>query len=219
MDDIGKERKRLRDEPGLFNYTLSGFKLGPELLSVVKRNRVESSNEPGLSSPEVLLQEDLLNILDDSDGIADRDPTIHGLDSVIKSFEKEILVPEEGLKIESDSTVPPTELGYLLEASDDELGLPPSFGSSEDESRDEVYELPATSSGAFGFADSLPFDDDMRNYGSLEYGICDQPELGSGLNGNYSEFGALGGLFDNGYVSDGGDVSEFLWHPETLPAV
>lgn len=210
-DDKVKDKKRTRDEPGLFDSPLSDIKSSPDA-PVVKRNRVDLDNSC-LASPEILIRDDFFDILEDSDGSGDRDPTIHGLDSVIKSFEDEILVPED-LEMGSESVVPPTELGYLLEASDDELGLPPSFGSSE-----EAGELPATFSDDFGFADSLSFADEMPNYDSFEYGISVHPEFGSGRDGNCTEFVALGGLFDNGYSFDGGDVSELLWRPETLPAV
>lgn len=81
---------------------------------VSKMARVDSDD----SSVQTHIQNDLFNILDDTENVPDR---MHGLDSVIKSFEQEILSPtphEPG-----DFHV---DLGFLLEASDDELGLPPS---------------------------------------------------------------------------------------------
>ncbi|WVZ13720.1 hypothetical protein V8G54_011286 [Vigna mungo] len=66
-------------------------------------------------------------MLDDADNVPDRD-TVQGLDSVIKSFEDEIKAPTLDLDPNDPTQVPDsgelqTKLGYLLEASDDELAL------------------------------------------------------------------------------------------------
>ncbi|PKI31483.1 uncharacterized protein LOC116189120 [Punica granatum] len=218
-DGNDKEKKRPRSESGLdspvsdLTRADSFSSSGPDPDSPEsKRLRVESD----LDSPEVKrIQDDLLNILDDSDGTADRDPAIQGLDSVIRSFEEEILVPAQP-PVALDRADAQTELGYLLEASDDELGLPPSFGPLEDERKSEAAEAPATS--GFGFNDSLGFDDELPNYDSFELGMCGGPEVGSHNNHeNDGQFVTLGGLFD--FTDDGGDGSELLWRPESLPAM
>ncbi|TXG74517.1 hypothetical protein ES288_1Z037800v1 [Gossypium darwinii] len=86
------------------------------------------------------IPEELLNILDDSDPVSGPDPAIQGLDSVIRSFEEEILIPEQVALPETvlDSGESRPELGFLFEASDDELGLPPSLPAVEVEQRFET---------------------------------------------------------------------------------
>ncbi|KAF2324860.1 hypothetical protein GH714_018147 [Hevea brasiliensis] len=102
------------------------------------------SNGSGLNSPDAKrIHDDLLNILDEWD-----DQTIQGLDSVIRSFEEEILVPVVGpetTNVECYGGVSQPELGYLLEASDDELGLPPTFSGEEKRS---TVDLAAETSGS-----------------------------------------------------------------------
>ena len=86
-----------------------------------KRVRDDSPDSESDSAEVKRLRENLLDFLDDSDSV----PTIQDLDSVMKSFEEEISpVPVVDLTSESGESQP--DLGYLLEASDDELGLPPS---------------------------------------------------------------------------------------------
>ena len=63
------------------------------------------------------IQEDLLDILDDSDPVIGLDPEIQGLDLVIKSFEEEISVPAQDPVQELDSGESRRELGFGLEAS------------------------------------------------------------------------------------------------------
>ncbi|KAI4341498.1 hypothetical protein MLD38_026215 [Melastoma candidum] len=181
-----------------------------------KRLRIEDSASL-VCSPEVkLIQEDLLDILDDSDAGSDRDPAIHDLDSVIKSFEEEIIVPvQHPTPFDPDLTpnVALNELGYLLEASDDELGLPPSFANSGDEnSNPDIQELrDITSTAAF----SLPFDGELPNYDVFDLGPEINVNLG-GRDGGNEEFVMVGGLFD---FADNCDPPEVMWRPESLPAV
>ncbi|XP_059668739.1 uncharacterized protein LOC132313813 [Cornus florida] len=94
-----------------------------------------------LDSAEVKrLRDDLLN-LDDSD-LGTNCPD---LDSFMKSFEEEISVspapPANDVDLTSDAEDSQLELGYLLEASDDELGLPPSTTSSSEAENNEETEL------------------------------------------------------------------------------
>ena len=199
----------------------------PKRIRIDSDNSAEStlfnSENSDLNSPETQLsEEDLLNILDDSDIVTDRDPAIQGLDSVIKSFEEEILVPAPApaapavIDQTSDSGESQPELGYLLEASDDELGLPPTTSSGE-EVKIEAVDFEASSAvGLDGIL--LGFENEIPSYDSFEFGIGVDSE--SNLNDNNSEFVALGGLFDYSDQSyDPAGDSELLWRPESLPAL
>ncbi|KAI4319203.1 hypothetical protein MLD38_032830 [Melastoma candidum] len=170
-----------------------------------------------VGSPEVnLIREDLLDILDDSDAGSDPDPVTPDLDSVIKSFEEEIIVPVHHPAPSSPDLTPDAalnELGYLLEASDDELGLPPTFANSGDEnSNPEIQELPDITSMA---ASALPFDGELPNYDGFDL----VPEINVSLAGRDSgneEFVMVGGLFE---FADNCDPTEVMWRPESLPVV
>ena len=199
----------------------------PKRIRIDSDNSTEStlvnSEDSDLNSPEThLSEEDLLNILNDSDIVTDRDPAIQGLDSVIKSFEEEILVPAPApaapavIDQTSDSGESQPELGYLLEASDDELGLPPTTSSGE-EVKIEAVDFEASSAvGLDGIL--LGFENEIPSYDSFEFGIGVDSE--SDLNDNNSEFVALGGLFDYSDQSyDPAGDSELLWRPESLPAL
>ncbi|KAL4633222.1 hypothetical protein ACB092_04G107000 [Castanea dentata] len=222
------ENKRKRDEN---DSDLNSPE--PKLTRIDSDNSAEStlrnSENSDLNSPEThLSEEDLLNILDDSDIVTDRDPAIQGLDSVIKSFEEEILVqapapaaaPAVFIDQASDSGESQPELGYLLEASDDELGLPPTTSSGE-EAKIEAVDFEASSAdpeavGLDGIL--LGFENEIPSYDSFEFGIGADSE--SNLNDNNSEFVALGGLFDYSDQSyDPAGDSELLWRPESLPAL
>ncbi|KAJ7954090.1 Carbohydrate-responsive element-binding protein [Quillaja saponaria] len=97
-----------------------------------KKRVRDDSDEFGSDSVEVKkLRENLLEFLDDSDP----DPSSHDLDSVMKSLQEEISapcspVPLIDLTLESAESQP--DIGYLLEASDYELGLPPGNSSNEE---------------------------------------------------------------------------------------
>lgn len=199
----------------------------PKRIRIDSDNSTEStlvnSEDSDLNSPEThLSEEDLLNILNDSDIVTDRDPAIQGLDSVIKSFEEEILVPAPApaapavIDQTSDSGESQPELGYLLEASDDELGLPPTTSSGE-EVKIEAVDFEASSAvGLDGIL--LGFENEIPSYDSFEFGIGVDSE--SNLNDNNCEFVALGGLFDYSDQSyDPAGDSELLWRPESLPAL
>lgn len=170
-------------------------------------------------SPEVKrIQDDLLNILDESDPINEPDPENQDLDSFIKSFEEEILVPTQAPVVLSESGDSQPELGYLLEASDDELGLPPSFTDDVAPKAEEVIDFEAGGDGTVAFGDVLGFDDHLPSYDSFELGIAGNSDVGNGDNGN--DFVALGGLFDYSDRSyEPSDVSELAYRSETLPAL
>ncbi|KAG6672498.1 hypothetical protein I3842_16G060400 [Carya illinoinensis] len=157
------------------------------------RDDLEESSE--LDSPEVKrLRENLLGFLDDSDP----DPTFQDLASVMKSFEEEISRSTAPVvDLTSDSGESPPELGYLLEASDDELGLPPS--------------VPVTSEspcigGLWGFEDQIP------SYDSFEF-------VGGESYNDTAEYVAYDGLFEYpDMYFDSSDFSDLSWRHETLPA-
>lgn len=173
-------------------------------------SKQSDSDNSGMNSPEAKrIQDDLLDILDDSDP----DPAIQGLDSVMKSFEEEILVTGPAqTTVTSDSGESRPELGYLLEASDDELGLPPSF-SSENEQKVEAFDLKTNESGPVNFDDfAVGFDDEILSYDPYRFGIGGESDGGNGCN-DYITLG--GGLFES---CEPGDISEYTWRPESLSA-
>ncbi len=182
-----------------------------------RRIRVDSDESEGLKlkSPEAKrIQDDLLGILDDSYAV---DPAVLGLDSVIRSFEEEIHVPPavQGLASVSGESQP--GLGYLLEASDDELGLPPADGPSGEENKIEAADLEADCSSFFGNGVyAFGFGDEIPNYDSFEFGMGN--ELAS--NSSASEFLMLDGLFDySDQRYEPTDFSDVSWQHESLPAV
>ncbi|CAA7402127.1 unnamed protein product [Spirodela intermedia] len=163
------------------------------------------------------------------------------LDTVLKSFQEEICAAappssppppppggEEAMAAsDSDDCAVQPDLSYLLEASDDELGLPPTIvpTSSSDEGE-------ATAEGDLGeevkpeaalFAPQIwGFDDEIPCY-------CDPLDLGLGQEDDENAAaaaaagGALldGGLFDYADVGPFGpsDFLDYSWRPESLPAV
>lgn len=211
---------------------------GPEL-SELKRGRVDSSNssgptqkeaesyyvleasESGVDSPDAKqFQEDLLNILDESD-----EQAILGLDSVMRSFEEEILVAAPvptTVEATSFPGVSQPDLGYLLEASDDELGLPPAVTPGEGEKVGEM-DLPATvGSGVVGGYDEvLGFEEQIPNYDSYEFGFGGDSDV-SRYNSNYTDNGdfVVGGLFDfSEEITEPVDDSGLQWRTESLFAL
>ncbi|KAJ4710531.1 Carbohydrate-responsive element-binding protein [Melia azedarach] len=183
-----------------------------------KRVRDESAIEPEVVLPEVKrLRDDLLfGFLDESDA----DPAIQDLDSVMKSLQEEITAssPSQVQIVDlttSESGESQPELGYLLEASDDELGLPPSTSStvsSEEVKNNEVTELVRVSSESSGIGELWGFEDNIPSYDSFELGICD-------IN-NVNDYVAFDdGLFEYSNVYfDSAEISDFSWRHETLPA-
>ncbi|XP_058193972.1 uncharacterized protein LOC131310784 [Rhododendron vialii] len=154
-------------------------------LSNNKRVR-DDSDESEFDSPEVKrLREDLLGNLDDPDLWA----TCPDLDSFMKSFYEEISPPPVDLTSRSGEC--PAGFGFLLEASDDELGLPPRDTREEDrKNHAELERVTSNSSGEL--SESWRLDDQFPSYDSFEFG------LGVNLDGNNEgEFVGLdGGVFD-----------------------
>ncbi|KAM3328366.1 hypothetical protein P3S68_033058 [Capsicum galapagoense] len=165
---------------------------------LISRKRVcDDSDELEINSPEVKrLREDLLDDLYDSEyndnNNNDNNTPSHDLDSYMKSFAEEI------------TSLPQPELGYLLEASDDELGLPPPKELSADieSSVQVVTESPRLSN------EFWPSYED-----SFDCGIIESDHYSGNIMGEYV---GLDGLFD--YSESGFGSGDFLWRPETLPA-
>ncbi|KAF7808891.1 uncharacterized protein G2W53_035634 [Senna tora] len=116
----------------------------------------------------------------------------------------------------SDSGESQPQIGYLLEASDDELGLPPPPGESAVEAEggksEFQAELSKVSSDSSGIAEFWEFEDQIPSYDSFELGG------GVGYNGSSTEYVAFDGLFDHSDVYyDSAEFSE-SWRQETLPA-
>ncbi|PSR89210.1 hypothetical protein CEY00_Acc29408 [Actinidia chinensis var. chinensis] len=226
MEDVNDDncvKKRARGDSDLASPEEERVESDPSELSspYAKRVRKDSdlnsselnrndSVESILKSPEsTRIPNDILDILDEPDLVTDCDPAILDLDSVIRSFEEEILHPSptqqppvvSGSSISGES---PPDLGYLFEASDDELGLPPTVSTS-----DEKIETKTDSEKAVALNEVLGFGDELTNYDSLGLG------LGEETQGNVEFVSEEGGLFD----FDSADFSEFLYRPESLPAL
>ncbi|CAN8266501.1 unnamed protein product [Cochlearia groenlandica] len=151
-----------------------------------KRVRLELDDFT-LDSPDVKRLRD--DLFDDSG----HDSTIQDLDSVMKSFEDELSTTTT--LGSGDGEIQP-DLGYLFEASDDELGLPPPtkiLAPSCEETEETVIDLVRASSAS---SELCGIEDRATGFGSFD--------LDDGLF-EYSD-GCL----------DSGDL--FSWLPESLPA-
>ncbi|XP_055801135.1 uncharacterized protein LOC129870388 [Solanum dulcamara] len=173
-------------------------------MSRKKRVRVDSDDSE-YNSPEVKkLRENLLEDLTDDEFCT----TSHDFDSFMKSFEEEITAsPAKAteteivdLTVDSDESQP--ELGYLLEASDDELGLPPPAAKAVE----SETEIELMGSELWEVEERIP------NYDSFELGMADLVDYEDSV----CEYVALDGLFDHSDLGFGSP--DFLWRPETLPA-
>ncbi|KAJ1436230.1 hypothetical protein SESBI_04259 [Sesbania bispinosa] len=177
-------------------------------LSGKKRVR-DDSDESVLESPEAKrLRDDLLEFFDD----ADHTPSTQDLDSVMKSLQEEISASSSpsSLRVTSDSGESQAQIGYLLEASDDELGLPPAGKSSVPEGKKEEVELVRDSSDSSGIGELWEFEDQIPSYESFGLGT------GFGYDSN-TEYVAFDGLFDHSDVYyDSTGISD-SWRQESLP--
>ncbi|XP_052199694.1 uncharacterized protein LOC127806437 [Diospyros lotus] len=156
------------------------------------RKRVRDDwDESELDSPEVKrLRDDLLGNLDDSD-LCTASPD---LDSFMKTFADEISASPAPAVSATGSGDSQPELGFLLEASDDELGLPPSTTTSSSETwNKELSELDRVSSdSSVELSEPWKFCDEILSFD--EFGVAgDGNDLG--VN-NHGEYVALDGLFD-----------------------
>ncbi|KAG1368150.1 splicing factor, arginine/serine-rich 19-like [Cocos nucifera] len=182
--------------------------------------------EESLESEAKRLHADfLLDILDDDDEDADagdRYTDTKDLASVMRSLEEEIFLPlppppvPAGSVSELSDPQRLAELGYLLAASDDELGLPPAAPSSSSSSS-SPEPVAAAADGeeaaeSAGFGQIWSFDDEISGcYDGVGFGIRPEEELQDGS------------VLDDG-LFDYADVlfrapSDFSWRAESMPAV
>ncbi|KAM7464350.1 hypothetical protein LguiA_032471 [Lonicera macranthoides] len=157
-----------------------------------KKRVRDESDESELGSPEVKrIRDDLLGFLDESEICT----TSQDLDSFMKSFEKEITAtsPSTVVDLTLDSGESRPDIDYLFEASDNELGLPPSTNSpsSNDIIRVVESDLVRVESDSSELCELWKFDE-ISGYDSFETGFGDDD---NGYN-NAGEYVALDGLFD-----------------------
>lgn len=178
-------------------------------MEIVKEVRKRVRDDSEADSPEVKrLREDLLDGLDDESEFC---TSTQDLDSFMKSFEEEILASPAGaedrvIDLVSGSGESRPDLGYLFEASDDELGIPPPTASPVGAGNELRTEFVTVESDSSEFGGEFW---DVPGYDTYGFGL--------GEAENYSgEYVALDGLFDYSDMGIGsGDVS---WRTETLPA-
>ncbi|PKI43866.1 uncharacterized protein LOC116213624 [Punica granatum] len=194
-------KKRVRDESdaGLVSSP-EPDNLGPFTsafqeadLTESKRPRVDGPEDYSSSPESWRIEETILDILDDP---IDVDTAVQGLDSVIRSFEEEIL----------GAPAHQPDLGYLLEASDDELGLPPTLANySSSDVRGFGGAGWSESSDGFELGGLFGFDNEFAGYGGYEFAVG-ADGCWSGYGGGDGEFVAVGGLFD--YVEPDSEWAE-----------
>ncbi|KAL2462115.1 hypothetical protein Adt_45535 [Abeliophyllum distichum] len=187
----------------------AAYGLAAAILVATPHKGVESS-EVELDSPEA---KQILDILDDLDSVMGREEVIEDLDSVIRSFEEELhpnntSSSSEVIQLLSDAAgESQPDLGYLLEASDDDLGLPPTIPNfQEEQANTEPVDLPvAVHPDSVKLGNMIGLEHELATYDSFELG------LGDGNNCNY--FDTVDGLFDYSEPTD------FSWRTESLPAL
>ncbi|GFZ21413.1 hypothetical protein Acr_29g0005750 [Actinidia rufa] len=111
-----------------------------------------------------------------------------------ESFEEEISAspsPVPVVELTSDSGESRPDFGFLLEASDDELGIPPSTTASPTDGSVEWLRVWSNSGAELS---ELGFEDQIPSYDSFDFGIAGD---GDNYNGNDDlEYSALDELFD-----------------------
>ncbi|KAJ0230609.1 hypothetical protein HA466_0307110 [Hirschfeldia incana] len=157
--------------------------------SLGKKRVRHELDELVINSPEVKRLRD--DLFDDSG----HDPATQDLDSLMKSFEDEL---SNTTTAAQDSGENQPDLGYLFEASDDELGLPPPPPPPPP---------PST---------LLPPPSEETKETELVRASSDSSEVGESVT-DFGSFELDDGLFEYSDVClDSGDL--FSWRPETLPA-
>ncbi|XP_009606577.1 uncharacterized protein [Nicotiana tomentosiformis] len=195
----GSKRVHIEEEEAVLNsHELNRVNSEPE----VNLNSAETDADLGLYSPDVKqIREEILDILDEPETVTDHLPEVQDLDSVIRSFEEEIVHP---------STQPAQpDLGYLLEASDDDLGLPPTISASDDHVNARIN-TPENAAG-------IRFESELQSFDSFEFGM----NVGAGDGNSYGvysngDFVTVEGLFD---YEESFEFSEFYRRGESLPAL
>ncbi|WVZ21798.1 hypothetical protein V8G54_000342 [Vigna mungo] len=114
-------------------------------------------------------------MLNDAENVTERDPAVEveHLDSFIKSFEEEILAPPSDPNVSPEPEVFKPNLGYLLEASDDELGGVDLTGFLGFEDDIRSYE-------GFGFVGYDAVDDNGGGYVTIDC-LFDHAEPGADI--------------------------------------
>lgn len=175
-----------------------------------KRVRDDSDELEFESSEAKRLRDDLLEFLDD----ADDTPSTQDLDSVMKSLQEEIsasLSPASH-RVTLDSGESQAQIGYLLEASDDELGLPPQGNSLVSEKKNDETELVRVLSDSSGIGELWEFEDRIPSYDSFDFGT------GFGYDNINTDYAAFDGIFNHSDVYyDSADFPE-SWRHGTMPA-
>ncbi|MQM08255.1 hypothetical protein Taro_041110 [Colocasia esculenta] len=220
----------------LWVYELVG--MGETVDSAVTNNAKRVRDESGESPESKRFRAAdliLLDILEDVDS-ADRNLAALAagdLAVVLKSFEEEITAlsphrsqePQQQVKNKAPQPPPSTstsdsdglrqsDLDYLLEASDDELGLPPTSPPSDER---EVTEDDLGNEATQGFGQIWGLDDEIPNYyeamGFEGFGQADDKSPAVGTDGVAFD----GGLFE--YPGAPDFPPDCLWRPESQPAV
>ncbi|CAA0833019.1 Unknown protein [Striga hermonthica] len=178
----------------------------PTVIGKRSREEYDSAVPEESDSPAVKrLREDLLGGSDDEGEFCEAS---EDLDSFVKSFQEEITAsPAAGVDPVSDSGETRPDLGYLLEASDDELGLPPTTAVSGSEPRAELDRVESESSGLGCEIWDIP------SYDPFGFGFG-EVEADYGAGGG--EYAALDGLFDHSDLGFGS--GDFEYRTESLPA-
>ncbi|KAJ8560598.1 hypothetical protein K7X08_022458 [Anisodus acutangulus] len=198
------DKKRSRDESGLDSVFDSPESKRVHTEPNASPSSIESEVNPSSSkfdetdedvdvnsSEAKQIREDILDILDEPETVTDDVPEVHDLDSLIKSFEEEIIHPHQtviDLTLTDSGDSSQSDLGYLLEASDDELGLPPTVSPTN--------HIDAESDAAL-LTNTIGFENELLRYDSFDLvmlaGIMDGDSYGSENDG---DFFTVGGLFD-----------------------
>ncbi|CAJ1936909.1 unnamed protein product [Sphenostylis stenocarpa] len=196
------KRKRAHDDSDSLS---TSFKLPRVERSSSESHRVDSGEfELARVDP------DFLSMLNDAENVTERGSSVEveDLDSFIKSFEEEILAPASNPNLPPEPEVFKPNLGYLLEASDDELGLPPTVALCEEEFKPGTVESGRVGPEGVDLTGFLGFEDDIGSYeGFGLVGYNDVDDNGGG-------YVTIDGLFD--HAEPGADI---LWRSESLQAM
>ncbi|KAJ8492410.1 hypothetical protein OPV22_014131 [Ensete ventricosum] len=173
-----------------------------------KRRRDEAEEQESQEAKR--LRDDLfLHVHDDDAEAGDED-----IASVMKSLEEEIALsspppppPPTRALVKTDQP----DLGFLLEASDDELGLPPpALSSSDDGGEVPAADDPAAEGVAVEgvvFGQIWGLDDDISGYDGFDFGIGPDDRVVA------TEAAEDGVLYDAGLF----DYADVLFAPSDFP--
>jgi len=183
-----------------------------------KRPRDESPDTP--ETKRLRVADIILEILDDDDDDVGSggDSAVDNLAHVMKSLEEEITAPVTAEVVDA-AGARQLDLGYLLEASDDDLGLPPPADgpSSSSPSTDGGYVAEVVGDGL----EMADFDRVWRFEDEISPGPYEGLE--QGIPTDFYDDGVIfdGGLF--GYSDEMGcgpsDYEDGFWRTESQPAI